>query len=239
MIAGTLAIYTDPLDEPLETWSERGRYPTLVVSGSQETHGDATAQHGQVAGRVETTETDVLVYEDQDGDTRIETDRIDGIETIATDWYADPTDSGVILAESVADPDAEYPFPFDVFAGIADSRVQRQQLDVETLHDDWQDADGLSDVWMGAGDGQVGTRIGYHGAARDVDPTIGLGFKRAWGGTTIKGVAYASGYVALYSARHPADGLQFVADEILPYAESWDPEQHQDQTDFDDFGGGA
>jgi len=238
MIAGTLAVYTDPPDEPLSDYRRGDGIPALEVTSTQETHGDSTPQRGTVAGRIEATDTLISVTGPPD-DVDIETERVDDLTTIATDWTADVTGSGVILAESIA-ANEELPFPFDVFGGIANSRVQRQQIDVADLHSEWNSAGGLADVWMASDDSQVGTQMLYHGAATNAnEPTIGLGFKRAWNGTTIKGVVYASGYVALYTARHAADGVQFVADEILPHAEPWDPAIQQDQTDFDEFGGGA
>lgn len=240
MIAGTLAVLYDTVDEPLETFSaDKGRYPALVVNVTQETHGEATPQAGKVAAQLEVENTEVVVTEDQDGDLMIDSQRVTEVEPIATAWYADLTGSGVILAESVSDSNAERPFPFGLFSATTGSWADRQQIDVETLHDDWEDTDRLGEVWMGAGDADIGTQINYHGAASEVDPTIGIGFERAWNGKTIKGIVYASGYVALYSVYHTTDGLQFIADEILPYASTWDADEHGQQTDFDEFGGDA
>lgn len=234
MIAGTLAVFDDPADEPLEPFIRAAGYPALTVDTTQSTVDDATPQTGTVAGRIGETRTNVYTGTDSDGTPYVETDRDDTITAIATDWCADVTGSGVVLSESIA-ANEEVPFPFDVFGGLLESNIERKQIDVESLHRDWDGDGGLSKVWM-AGNDERGASMAYHGSAADVEPTIGLGFKRAWNGTTIKGVCWASGYVALYNARHAADGLQFVADEILPYTEAWDPETHEDQTDFDEFG---
>lgn len=237
MIAGTLAQYTQSLDDPLEDYiRDNGGLPTVTITTTQSTTSDATPQTGTVAGRITDTHTDVYTGTDQDGDPYIETDRVESVDVIATDWYADVTDSGVVLAESIA-ANEELPFPFDVLAGITANQLERRQIDIEAVYDAWRDADASLDLWM-AGNDERGSQMAYHGHAQDVDPTIGLGFKRAWNGTTIKGVAWAGGYIALYSARHAADGLAFVRDELLPYTESWDPEEHEEQTDFDEFGGG-
>jgi len=238
MIAGTLATCAEPVDEPLSPWirGEAG-LPAIEVTQTQDTHGAATPQAGTAAARVDESVTDVLARRDDSNGVLIDTDRTDAVTDMATDWYADVTGSGVILAESIS-ANEQLPFPFDLFTARVATSVERQQLDIEALYDDWDGADGLAELWMSGSDIGPGTQIAYHGAADDHRPTIGLGFKRAWSGTTIKGVAYASGYVALYTARHPADGLQFVADEILPHAEAWDPVEHEDQADFDDFGGG-
>lgn len=237
MISGTLAAFDEPADEPLEPFIRASGYPALTVDTTQSTVDEATPQTGSVAGRVTKTHTNVYTGDDDSGVPWIETDRDDVIQAIATDWYADVTSSGVVLAESIA-ANEELPFPFDVFGGLLESNIERKQIDIESLYSDWEDDGGLSKVWM-AGNDERGASMAYHGSAEGVEPTIGLGFKRAWNGTTIKGVAWASGYIALYSARHAADGLQFVASEILPYAGSWDPGEHEDQTDFDEFGGGA
>lgn len=234
MIAGTLARLDSPVDDPIESYIRQGGYPAVTVTNTQTTVDEATPQTGNVAGRVEESVTNVYTGTD-DGDPYIDTERDETVTPIATEWAADVTGSGIILAESIA-ANEELPFPFDVFGGVTGSNVERKQIDIRRLFTDWED-DAL-DVWM-AGNDEHGSEMAYHGKAQDVEPTIGIGFKKAWNGTTIKGVAWASGYVALYSARHAADGLQFVADEILPYTETWDPEEHEDQTDFDDFGGDA
>jgi len=234
MIAGTLAVFDETADEPLEPFIRAGGYPALTITTTQSTVDEATPQAGQVAGRIKDTHTQVYTGDD-DGEPWIDTERNDAIQAIATDWYADVTGSGVVLAESIA-ANEELPFPFDVFGGLIRSNIERKQLDIRQLYQDWDGDGGLSKVWM-AGNDERGASMAYHGSATDVEPTIGLGFKRAWNGTTIKGVVWQSGYLALYTARHAADGLQFVADEMLPYTESWDPEEHEDQTDFDEFGG--
>lgn len=235
MIAGTLAV-VETGDGPLEPYIRDNGYPALTVHKTQTTVGDATPQSGAVAGRVESSATRVSTGQDS-GEPHIDVERTDSVETLATDWYADVTGSGIVLAESVA-ANEELPFPIDVIGGVLERSIERRQIDVQALHDRWDGDGGLSDVWM-AGTDHHGAAMAYHGQATIVDPTMGLGFKRSWNGTTIKGVVWEGGYVALYNARHPADGLQFVADEILPFTESWDPDEHEDQTDFEEFGGGS
>lgn len=236
MIAGTLGKVNDTVDEPFSSWIRDGLgYPAIEIKTSQQTHGETVAQAGMVAGRVEETRQQVSTSGDGDSVT-IDVDREPEIVPIATGFAADPTGSGVLLAESVA-ANEELPFPFDVFSGQLGASVHRLEVDVESLHDAWDDGDAL-EVWM-AGSDRNGSTMAYHGSAdtSEIEPTIGLGFKRAWSGTTMKGVVYESGYVALYSARHPADGIQFIADELLPFTGRWDPEEHEEQTDFDEFGG--
>jgi hypothetical protein len=237
VIAGTLGV-CDPVDEPLESWRD-GDYLALQVSTSQTTHDETVAQRGTAAARIEQTEQDVIVTTDQSGDVVVDTSREDVTRPFATDLYADVVGAGVVLAESVGDPNETSPFPLDLVSVRAGSEVTRRALDIAGIHHDWDQAGDLHDVWMAGSDARAGTNMAYHGAAADADEpaTIGLGFKRPWSGTLMKGVVYASGYVALYSARTPADGLGFVADEILPYTEPWDPDEHGDQADFDDFGG--
>lgn len=233
MIAGTLSMLGSPVEEPIQSTIYGSGYPAIAVTNTQTTHDAATPQTGTVAGEIEENVTNVYTGTDQDDDPYIDTERTETITPIATDWYADVTGSGVILAESIA-ANEELPFPFDVFGGVLEANIERKQIDIESMFADWDDT--ALDVWM-AGNDEHGSQMAYHGSAEGIDPTIGIGFKKTWNGTTIKGVAWASGYVALYSARHAADGLQFVADEIVPYTESWDPEEHEDQADFDDFGG--
>jgi len=178
VIAGTLAQFDDPAPEPIEPFLGPGEYPAVTVETTQETVDAATPQTGQVAGRVKESRTDVFTGEDDRGEPFIEVDREDTVTPIATDWYADVTGAGIVLAESIAE-NVELPFPFDVFGGVTEQPIERQQIDVAALYKSWQAGGGLNDVWM------AGT------------------------------------------------------DEILPFAEAWDPDEHEDQTDFEEFRGGG
>lgn len=235
MIAGTLAVLDAPADEPLSSWiREAGGFPAIQVELTQSTHGDATPQAGTVAARIEDSQRQVLTGTDQTGDAYVDVERERVVVPIATGFAADVTGAGLALAESIGEDD-EFPFPFDVLSAQVGREFERRQIDIKQMYDVWSDESTVSS-WM-TGSDENGTTMAYHEAARATNPSIGLGFVRSWAGTTMKGVVFRGGYVALYTARHAGDGLQFVADEIMPYTEPWDPEEHEDQTDFEEFSG--
>lgn len=239
MIAGTLATH-DPVQDELEDWHHNDNLPALDVETTQTTHDNATYQSGTAATRLEDTRTSINLHT-KDG-VHLDTFREKTIQEYATQWYADPTGSGIVLAESLGNPSSEYPFPYDLIATQLGVDVHRQAIGIEDVHGAWQSREDLDEVWLHANDTMGdGTSIQYHESANEQPgaASIGLGFKRSWSGTIVRGVVYSSGYVALYSANNPAEALGFVASELHPYTRDWDPEEHEDQTDFDEFDGGA
>lgn len=230
MHAGTLALLDDPADEPLESWAKHDDFPpVLVVDQTQDSlSGDSVAQTGTVAARVSSTGKDIDVGRDSQGPF-IDVQHTDTVETLVTDWVADVTGEGIVVAGSVAADDEQFPFPFDVFTARTDSRCRRQAIDIETLGRTWANDGVLSDVWM-AGD-KVGdaVNIRYHNT-RESDAqnvSIGLGFERTYEGSVARGIVYAGGYVAIWRDWTAAKFCQFVADELLPFAERFDYEAEQ------------
>lgn len=230
MHAGTLAKLDAPAEEPLESWAKHDDYPpALVVEQTQDSlGGDSVGQAGKAAARIETTGREVDVGKDSKGPF-IDVERTNPVETFVSDWVADVTGEGIVLAGSVAADDEQFPFPFDLFTARTDQRCRRQAIDVETLGQAWANDGVLSDVWM-AGD-KVGdaVNIRYHNT-RESDAqnvSIGLGFERTYEGSVARGIVYAKGYVAIWRDWPVSTFLQFVADELLPYAERFDYEAEQ------------
>lgn len=240
MIAGTIGVLETATNEPLEDYysSQGDRLPALVVDRTQTSLDGGPVQAGQAAGRVDVTTRDVTVAHTREGDPGgIMIEREDTRETVVSEWVADPTMSGLVAASTLAGPQDD-PFPFNLIRRVAGRRVVRQCVDVRDLHLDWRKADALGDVWMVGSESSEGASIEYHGRAdRDVRPTIGMGFERPWNGSVVRGVVYASGYVAAYSVESPEAFTRFVADELLAYCGVPEEGEESAQQTLDGDGG--
>lgn len=249
MIAGDLALLDETTDETLDSYYRRSPPRALDVDATQaELTEDRHVQSGTAVSTVDATETDVVFQADAEGDTvGVEVERVDASETVASDWIADVSDSGLLAAASTVDTGDLLPFPYDVLAERTGRDVRLLQIDVEALYADWHSRDDLADVWLkgvsedGSDDDEGGTRIDYHDHAdADDEPAdLGVGFRVRWGGTIARGVAYASGYVAVYNAATPGEFVSFVEDEILPHtgAEAPEDEEAGRQETLGDSGG--
>lgn len=242
--AGTVARLERTSDDRLTSWAygEQGP-PTLVVENTQTTFDEAPVQTGQAAGRVE--ENVQLVSTGVDGDGPwIDVTHDTKLQMLATDFVADVTGSGLVIASSVGADDETEPFPFDLFGARCGADCPRLAFDIRQLSSAWLDDDVLTGVWMVAreSDDGEGTTIDYGESARlrDVDQaTIGLGFKRSFQGSGTKGVVFASGYCAAWRDWPASKFVRFVEHELLPFAYEYEPEDAAAQVDFDSFGGGS
>lgn len=213
MIAGTIAVLEDPLDEPIESTGGSGGFTTVDVIETLEGFDDTDIQHGRVCDTIETRMDNVGVT---DGGA-IEVDTETRIDRVWTPWVADATDAGFVAAERTHGEE----FPWTIFAARCRTSVDRVEIDVGDIVASFRDRDRAVDVWMvGANSG--GAEIRYHSNARPADATradIGVGFELPWQGTTAEGVMYRSGYVAIYSEGWgPRKFAAFVRDVVLPYA---------------------
>jgi hypothetical protein len=235
MYAGTIARLEEPIDEPLESRFANDYYPAFDVQRTQTSFDDRPIQEGQAADRVDTFEQRVEIDRAESGkDRSISTERVEERETLLTDWVADVTGTGLIAAESVDGP-GPFAFPFDQFYFVGGEDVERLRINLEEAYTAWKGDDDLGNVWMNASDPGDGAQMSYHQQAdADQKPTIGLGFERPWDGTVVRGVAYESGYVALYSVESAIKFVRFVGDELLPYAQPYDDEDEQATLGEDD-----
>jgi len=235
MIAGTLALLEEPVDEPLDTWFRDRDLPAIHVERTQTSFDDRPVQQGTAATRVETTRRDAAVAVNAEGEA-IALDVTDepAMQDVSSEWVADITGSGLVAAESLTGTD-EYAFPFDIIAARTERSLQRVYINVAKLHSAWSEEDALGDVWMTGTDDEDSASIQYHDAA-DVEtkPTIGLGFVRPWNGTVERGVVYESGYVAIYSSNTASSFVRFVEEELLPYR--YEQEDDAEQTTLTDDG---
>lgn len=242
MIAGTLSRLEQPVDEPLEDYLHDSGFPALSVERTQQGLDGTPIQQGAAASVISTVHKEITAGETIEGDSVfVDVERTEGTTRIVTEWVADVTESGVILAESLAGSDPA--FPLGLFWSRTESEPVRQGIAVDELHREWSSDDVLGDVWMTSREEEDdGANIAYHEAASPEEtPTIGLGFRRPWDGTAIRGVVYDSGYVALYSTSTASKGVRFVAEELLPYAHPLDDRDTAQATlgeasdDGDDF----
>lgn len=232
MLGGTLAQLAYPLDEPLDT--DLNARNGIDVRETQETlAGGSTPQTGVAVGSVDETEQRVSILTDRDGNrvgVDTESERVG--RKVVSEWVADVTGSGVIAAASTHEQEP-VAFPFDVVEARAGTGLKPLFLSIEQLVERW-DSDGagdaeLADVWLAGTGDENETEIAYHNSA-DADPAtnLGLGFRIRWNGTIERGVAYESGYVALYTADAPEVFMRFVNDEILPVAINADDVESDD-----------
>lgn len=225
MNAGTLAKLESPADDPLESWARNeGAPPTLDVQETQQQIDGTPIQSGMAAGTVSDSTERVVI----DG-TEIRTESADGRATVATEWCADVTGSGLVVAGSTYNTAKEHPFPLDLITHNTGVSCYRLSVDTDALAAAWADDDALRDVWMLAeSDGDESTVMRYGDAASPTDAgraNTGVGFKAAFSGTVFKGVVHSSGYVAVWRDIDAGGFLDFVAQEILPFSETVETEE--------------
>jgi hypothetical protein len=219
MIAGTIGLFAESV---AELNSHSGSVATLDVQDTQTAFGDDPVQTGLAAAEVE-TRRDHVAISGTDIDVTTEPAR----ERVHTEWVADPA-AGVVAAQSLGS--GQPPFPWGVFRAAAGTPIATAAIDTTAFADAH---DGI-DPWFVGRDvaGREDVRMNYHSAAtlasHEDEPSIGVGFHLPWQGTTVFGVAYASGYVAVFEgATGPIQFCRFLRDAILPYAAVPDDEGGQ------------
>lgn len=237
MIAGTLAVLEDTCDEPLES-KGNDSFTTLDVQETFSYLDDRQVQQGMACSRVESKVEEIYV-----NGTDIDVEMVGSVEQAHTEWVADVVDAGFVAAERTAGSDPE--FPFDMFRAICGTQVDPVRINpgafVRAQQDDGRDVD----IWY-AGTKQetesdldpddVDMAYGRKAtteAAKDAE--IGVGFKTPWNNTTVKGVMYASGYVAIHNdSWGPMQFARFVSDAILPHTSVPDVEDSGEQQTLED-----
>lgn len=222
MKAGTIAMLAQPVSTPLE--SKLPDYkPWFDVEGKEETLDGTPVQYGQAVGTVRNQQTDWFIAEDQDGEKSLQKDEGDAPEHHATEWIADVTDTGLLAASSTADVGNIEAFPFDLIRIQTGVPVETVWIDVAELHSSWRSQNVILEQWnVGQKDRDDNVEIHYHEPANEFsgDANIGLGFSRSWDNMPVRGIVYASGYIALFSVHSASGFVRFVDECILPYAET-------------------
>ena len=230
MNSGTIGLLESPVDDRLETWNRSGDLPAIHVRETQDRLDDTPIQSGVAASRVTDTETGVTVFEDS-----IEISESETNDVVWSNWIADVTDTGLVIAESVTDK-SDPPFPFDIVMARTGEFVNPVNIRTEKLAGEWSDRDDLRETWMVAEGDDDSTVMRYGQAANKngaADATTGVGFVTSWGGTVLKGVAYQSGYIAIWADIQPATFIEFVNDEIMPFAFVPEDDEPGTQATFD------
>lgn len=231
MIAGSLGIVDDPLPSQHLESNAFGSGSVLDVQDTQEYLDDRTVQHGMAAGQVETRTEQIYV----DG-TTVDTKQAGSHEQVATEWVADVSGAGFVTASSTAGSDPE--FPFGLFRAACGRPVEPARIAPGDFVAARQDAIADSDdvgIWYAGrkterpdDDVPDDVEMAYGARARRQaakNAEVGVGFTTPWQGTTVKGVLFASGYVAIYEDTWgPVQFARFVGDAILPHASVPDEE---------------
>ena len=244
MRAGTIAKFEAPTDAPIESYNDGG-FRTIDVRESQSgLGGDGIVQSGAVCATVEATEDSIGV-----SGTNIEVETVSSNRRTATEWVADPTGAGFIVAAST--DSGEPPFPFDVFQARLGVRVDPVVIDVGSVISGLADAyDGETEVWMDGRKSEsavetepdnvsisYGRKATLESARR---AEIGVGFETGWRANYIKGVIYQSGYLAVWEESWgPVQFARFVADAVLPHAWVPEPEEEGEQSTLGATGEGV
>jgi len=226
MIAGTIALLEGTADDELE--SKSSGFSTLDVRETLTYLDHSTVQHGRACAHVDTQHEEVFV----DG-TTIETETVSHPEEAYTEWVADVTDAGFIVTERTAGSDSA--FPFDLFEVATGCRLSEARLDPGAFITAQREAENAPDVWFSGSKAETeddldpdDVDMAYGRDANQAGGNVGVGFRTSWNGRRIKGIMYASGYLAVYSDWVDTTAFaQFVREEVLPHTETPDGEGGQ------------
>lgn len=229
MIAGTLALLDSAADDDLD--SRSSGFTTLDVREAQEYLDGATVQHGRACARVESRTEDIYV-----NGTTIEAETVGSTTKVWTEWVADVTDAGFLVTERTAG--SEPTFPFDMFEVTTGVGVARARIDTDAFVEAQRRADNNPKAWFSASKTETAdddrpndVDMGYGRDANAAGGNVGVGFSTAWNGRRIKGIMYASGYLAIYSDWVGTTAFaQFVREEILPHASVPDDGEVEQET---------
>jgi len=234
MIAGTLAIINEPADEVLESESSGG-FATLDVRETQQCLDESIVQQGRACAKVEGQNEEIHVT-----GTTIDTESVPGLERAYTEWVADVTDAGFIASERTTGE----AFPFDMFEAALGTDVDRAELDPSEFVDAQRRADNDIELWMSGSKAKTSNEeepddvsIGYGQDSTQAGGNVGVGFRTSWQGRRVRGVLYASGYVALFNSWVGEIAYaQFVREEVLPHASVPEDDEADDggQTTLDE-----
>ncbi|MFW6435935.1 MAG: hypothetical protein ACOCY1_06085 [Halovenus sp.] len=204
----------EPRRLPIESDLE-GSLPALEVESTRYLDGEEI-YHGTAADLVEQTKQDVTVTPNG-----IESERIEDLEKVATDWYAD-FDAGWIGFES---SDGE--FISEILAARHGVEVYEGALDVDAFAEHIQEKE-ISGAWNTGrkktldDDGEASrVEINYHDSASlraaAQGDNVQLGFRYTWGDKRMRGMVTRTGYVALYTSTPTPVFARWMREEIVPF----------------------
>lgn len=204
----------EPERLPIESDLE-GSLPALDVESTRYPDGEEI-YHGTAADLVEQSAQDVTVTP-----SGIETERIEELEKVATDWYAD-FDAGWIGFDS---SDGE--FISEILAARHGVEVYEGALDVDAFAEHLVEKD-ISGAWQTGrkktldDDGEASrVEINYHDSASlraaAQGDNVQLGFRNTWGDMRVRGTVTRSGYVALYTSTTTPVFARWMREEVVPF----------------------
>ncbi len=220
MIAGQLALLSEPAEEPLESTHDQTSRALEVEETQTYLDDELVIQSGTVAGEVVKQDERVLI----DG-TTIETEIRNVRRKVASKFVADVDGEGWILAERTHTSDLEHEpdWPFNEFQQLAKAEIAPVRLKpwefVRRQRDegrDWtvematreRNLDDVSIDW--------GTAQKYDAVNADV----GVALTTHWRDMFVRLVIYASGYLAIWEPDEMKPELlgRFLDEEIVPIA---------------------
>lgn len=217
-----------------------GNHPPALEVTTQTTLGGAEVAHGTAAGRVSTTEEEVYTTRDERDRVVVDTERVETTEIVCSEYIAVASDGIVGVARSdggseiaalVAHDWATSPpvsCQLDLTAFTAEVRSDAGAT-VEMVTSEVYPNDTASESST-----SVGTRISYGAAAAlsdissETDELRGLSFSFDSEIGHVRGVAYSSGYLALYNVQDPSQYAQFVREHVDSLLSVADTEQERD-----------
>ncbi|MFC6766048.1 hypothetical protein [Natrinema soli] len=236
MIDGKLAFLTETVDNPLENYHDTHR-SLHVESAVSYLNDELTVQRGQVAGRVPKEEEIV----NRDGH-EIEVERETRTRTVASDWIADVTGGGWIVAErthSARDQDdhLKVDWPFTEFVKRTGVEIDRVGLSPAEFVRNQRDADRDYTIEMASrefnGD-DISIQWGQGAMQKDaIKSDVGVALTTLWNGEFVRLVVYGSGYFSIWEPEEMAieQFARFVDEEIVPVAYVLEDDQEEDEAE--------
>lgn len=194
--------------------------PAMDVE-TQETLDGRSIAAGTAAGFVETVEVDPIIGVDDSGGVVVSDEWVETTEPVVTEYIAD-AGAGYIGLEK-----GDARFAADAIAQQWDVPVPVEaRLDLDGFEAQFH-GDASSDAWMTTGervdDGDDGVEIAYHQDAslhdagrRDLS---GVGFEFGSEIGHVRGVAYESGYVAVFTELADIQFAEFCREHVVPFLE--------------------
>ncbi|AFZ74598.1 hypothetical protein [Natronobacterium gregoryi] len=223
MIDGTLAFLDEPADEPLENYHDTHR-ALHVESAVSYLDDELTVQRGTVAGRVPKEEEIVSMNGHE-----IEVDRETRTRTVPSDWIADVSGGGWVVAERTHTPreQDEYldiDWPFTEFVKRTGIDIDHVGFSPAQFVRNQRDADRDYTIEMASreynGD-DVSIEWGQGALKKDaIKSDVGVALTTLWNGEFVRLVVYGSGYFAIWEPEEMQieEFARFVDEEIVPIA---------------------
>lgn len=237
MIAGQLAFLAEPADDPLENYHDDGRRAVDVESAISYLDDELTVQHGMVAGRVPKQEERVTLAGHE-----IETEQRDVERTVASEWVADVTGGGWILAERTHSSDREDQprWPFSDFQTRTGRRIEPVEFAPQEFVRRQRDQDRDYTIEMASrefnGD-DVSIEWGSGALKKDaIKSDVGVALTTLWDGHFVRLVVYGSGYLAIWEPEEMAIEAvaRFVHEEVAPIAHVPEDDEETEQDTLED-----